>query len=159
MDYKYINQLLERYWQCETTLQEEAILRAFFSQDDVPESLMQYKALFSIQQEKEQVLGDDFDARILAMVGQQEPKQKARVVSFTHRLMPLFRAAAVVAIILTIGNAAQAPWDRGWDDPKDAYARFQELHQADSVNTLGTIQAENVTDTMKVATDAPTIVE
>ena len=93
------------------------------------------------------------------MVGQQEPKQKARVVSFTHRLMPLFRAAAVVAIILTIGNAAQAPWDRGWDDPKDAYARFQEQHQADSVNTLGTIQAENVTDTMKVATDAPTIVE
>ena len=158
MDYKYINQLLERYWQCETTLQEEAILRAFFSQDDVPESLMQYKALFSIQQEKEQALGDDFDARILAMVGQQEVK-KARVVSFTHRLMPLFRAAAVVAIILTIGNAAQAPWDRGWDDPKDAYARFQELHQADSVNTLGTIQAENVTDTMKVATDAPTIVE
>ena len=158
MDYKYINQLLERYWQCETTLQEEAILRAFFSQDDVPESLMQYKALFSIQQEKEQALGDDFDARILAMVGQQEAK-KARVVSFTHRLMPLFRAAAVVAIILTIGNAAQAPWDRGWDDPKDAYARFQELHQADSVNTLGTIQAENVTDTMKVATDAPTIVE
>ena len=159
MDYKYINQLIERYWQCETTLQEEAILRAFFSQDDVPAELHQYKALFTIQQDKEQALGDDFDARILAMVGQQEPKQKARVVSFTHRLMPLFRAAAVVAIILTIGNAAQAPWDRGWDDPKDAYARFQEQHQADSVNTLGTIQAENVTDTMKVATDAPTIVE
>ena len=159
MDYKYINQLLERYWQCETTLQEEAILRAFFSQDDVPAELQQYKALFTIQQDKEQALGDDFDARILAMVGQQESKQKAKVVSFTHRLMPLFRAAAVVAIILTIGNAAQAPWDRGWDDPKDAYARFQEQHQADSVNTLGTIQAENVTDTMKVATDAPTIVE
>ena len=31
MDYKYIEQLLERYWQCETTLQEENILRAFFS--------------------------------------------------------------------------------------------------------------------------------
>ena len=58
MDYKYINQLLERYWQCETTLQEEAILRAFFSQDDVPESLMQYKALFSIQQENEQALAE-----------------------------------------------------------------------------------------------------
>jgi hypothetical protein len=116
MDYKYINQLLERYWQCETTLQEEAILRAFFSQDDVPAELQQYKALFTIQQDKEQALGDDFDARILAMVGQQEPKQKARVVSFTHRLMPLFRAAAVVAIILTICNAAHAPWHRGWAD-------------------------------------------
>jgi hypothetical protein len=158
MDYKYIEQLLERYWKGETTLQEETILKAFFSQPDIPENLRKYCDLFAYETEKADALGDDFDARILAMVGQQEAK-KARVVSFTHRLMPLFRAAAVVAIILTIGNAAQAPWDRGWDDPKDAYARFQEQHQADSVNTLGTIQAENVTDTMKVATDAPTIVE
>ena len=30
MDYKYIEQLLERYWEGETTLQEEAILRTFF---------------------------------------------------------------------------------------------------------------------------------
>ena len=36
MDYKYINQLLERYWNCETSLEEEGILRAFFSQKDVP---------------------------------------------------------------------------------------------------------------------------
>ena len=32
MDYKYIEQLLERYWKCETTLEEEEILRMFFSQ-------------------------------------------------------------------------------------------------------------------------------
>jgi len=157
MDYKYIEQLLERYWQCETTLQEEAILRTFFSQDDVPAELEQYKALFAAQQHEE-VLGDDFDARILAMVG-QEAEPKAKVVTLTSRLMPLFRAAAVVAIILTLGNAAQAPWDRGWDDPKDAYAKFQQMHEADSVNTLGTIQAENITDTVKVTTDTPTIIE
>ena len=157
MDYKYIEQLLERYWQCETTLQEEAILRSFFSQDNVPAQLQQYKALFTLQQE-EQTLGDDFDSRILAMVG-QEDKPKAKVVSITSRLMPLFRAAAVVAIILTLGNAAQAPWDRGWDDPKDAYAKFQQQHEADSVNTLGTIQAENITDTVKVATETPTYFE
>ena len=92
------------------------------------------------------------------MVGQDE-KPKAKVVTLTSRLMPLFRAAAVVAIILTLGNAAQAPWDRGWDDPKDAYAKFQQMHEADSVNTLGTIQAENIADTVKVATDNPTIIE
>ena len=155
MDYKYIEQLLERYWQCETTLQEEAILRSFFSQDDVPAELQQYKALFT---QPKAELGDDFDARILAMVG-QESESKAKIVTLTSRLMPLFRAAAVVAIILTIGNAAQAPWDRGWDDPKDAYAKFQQLHQADSVNTLGTIQAENITDTVKIVSETPTIIE
>jgi len=36
MDYKYIEQLLERYWRCETSLQEEEILRLFFSQEEVP---------------------------------------------------------------------------------------------------------------------------
>ena len=158
MDYKYIEQLLERYWQCETTLQEEAILHTFFSQEDVPAELQQYTPLFATQK-PEEVLGDDFDARILAMVGQEENKPKAKVVTLTSRLMPLFRAAAVVAIILTIGNAAQAPWDRGWDDPKDAYAKFQQMHAADSVSTLGTIQAENITDTVKVTADTPTIIE
>ena len=35
MDYKYISQLLERYWNVETTLEEEEILKAFFRQDNV----------------------------------------------------------------------------------------------------------------------------
>ena len=47
MDYKYIEQLLERYWECETSLEEENILRTFFSQDNIPVSLLRYKSLFS----------------------------------------------------------------------------------------------------------------
>ena len=39
MDYKYINQLLDRYWKAETSLEEEEILRAFFSQDELPAEL------------------------------------------------------------------------------------------------------------------------
>ena len=39
MDYKYIKQLLERYWNCETSLEEEDILRTFFSQEDIPSEL------------------------------------------------------------------------------------------------------------------------
>ena len=33
MDYKYIEQLMDRYWECETSLEEEQILRTFFSQE------------------------------------------------------------------------------------------------------------------------------
>ena len=65
MDYKYIEQLLERYWRCETSLQEEEILRMFFSQEDIPVALVPYRSLFVYEQnEKEMdVLGDDFDQR------------------------------------------------------------------------------------------------
>ena len=52
------------------------------------------------------ILGDDFDQRILGMVQKDEPV-KARVITMRHRLMPLFKAAAVVAIFLTLGNAMQ----------------------------------------------------
>ena len=142
MDYKYIEQLLERYWQGETTLQEENILRSFFSQQDIPEHLQKYKALFTY--EKEEPLGDDFDTRILEMIGENEPK--AKTVTLISRLKPLFKAAAVVAIILTLGNAAQAPWNYGWDDPKDEYAKFREQQVADSVNMLNPVQAENLGD-------------
>ena len=144
MDYKYIEQLLERYWECKTTLQEEAILKAFFSQEDVPAELQQYKALFTYELQREETLGDDFDARILEKI-----QPTAKTVTLTSRLMPLFKAAAIVAIVLTLGNAAQAPWNYGWEDPKDAYAKYHQ-QDVDSVNTLGTIQAENVTDSVKV---------
>ena len=156
MDYKYIEQLLERYWEGETTLQEEAILRAFFSQPDMPDHLRKFQPLFSM--EKEEPLGDDFDARILDSIG-EETEPKAKIVTLASRLKPLFKAAAIVAILLTIGNAAQAPWNYGWEDPKDAYARFHQQN-TDSISTLGTIQAENLTDSAKVSTtDAPTFYE
>ena len=156
MDYKYIEQLLERYWQGETTLQEEDILRSFFSQPDIPDNLRKYQPLFSLEQEEP--LGDDFDARILEMIGEEEPK--AKVVTLTSRLMPLFKAAAIVAIILTLGNAAQAPWNYGWENPKDEYAKFHQQQNADSVNMLSPVQAENLTDSaMAPKPESPQFIE
>lgn len=145
MDYKYIEQLLERYWEGETTLQEEHILRTFFSQPEIPEEFQKYQILFICQEEKEEALGDEFDARILEMTEGADPKN-AKIVILVSRLKPLFKAAAIVAILLTLGNAAQAPWNYGWDNPKDEYAKFHQ--QEDSVNMLSPIQAENVTDSL-----------
>ena len=122
MDYKYINQLLERYWAAETTLEEEEILRTFFSQTLIPAELEQYRPLFVYEQvaKKTDVLGDDFDEKMLAMIGEEalqphteekkEVRVKARTITLGQRLIPLFRAAAVVAIVLSLGQAAQVPF-------------------------------------------------
>lgn len=114
MDYKYINQLLDRYWKGETSLEEEEILRAFFSQDELPDELKPYQALFSYEmgEAKQEALGDDFDQKMMAMIEDEYTKKpnKAKVISLTKRLKPLFKAAAVVAIILTLGNAVQVPF-------------------------------------------------
>ena len=103
MDYKDIEQLLERYWQCETSVEEESVLRDFFSKEEVPAHLLRYKNLFVYQQVQQEVgLGEDFDARILAQV--ETPVVKAKRLTLTGRFIPLFKAAAVIAIILSLGN-------------------------------------------------------
>lgn len=109
MDYKYIEQLLERYWECQTTLEEETILRNFFRQEDVPASLLPYRQLFIEEDEMaNEHLGKDFQEKMLQLVGEDAPIQvcKARRISVVRRLRPFYRAAGLVAILLTIGNAA-----------------------------------------------------
>jgi|LAHS01.1.fsa_nt_gb hypothetical protein len=122
MDYKYIKQLLERYWRCETSLEEEDILRAFFSQDNVPAELLRYKALFNYeeQQSADDVLDAGFDDRLMAIIEEQRPV-KARIITMTQRLTPLFKAVAVVAIILTLGNAMQVPFSHNNKDIMSSY--------------------------------------
>lgn len=111
MDYKYIEQLLERYWRCETSLQEEEILRSFFSQESVPPTLLSYRALFTYAtSSQKEVLDEEFDQKVLAQIKEEKPV-KARVITIRQRLVPLFKAAAVVAIVLTIGNAIQNAFD------------------------------------------------
>ena len=120
MDYKYINQLLDRYWKGETSLEEEEILRAFFSQDELPAELKPYQALFSYEmgEAKQEALGDDFNRKMMAMIEDEYAKEpnRAKVVSLTDRLKPLFKAAAIVAIFLTLGNALQVPFQNNAED-------------------------------------------
>ena len=122
MDFKYIEQLLERYWRCETSLEEEAQLRAFFTKEEIPEHLLRYKDLFVYQQfQQEEHLGADFDARMLAEI--EVPVVKAKRMTLTARFMPLFKAAAVVAVVLSLGNVMQHSF----------YSDIKEVAAADTI--------------------------
>jgi len=140
MDNKYIETLLERYFNAETSLEEESILRAYFSQETLPADMEQWRPLFTAA--ADEVLGDDFDVRIMEAIAREErPVVKAREITLTQRLKPLFKAAAIVAIILSLGNAAQAPWDNSWNNNQlDEYASYQ--YELDSVAATNPIQAE-----------------
>lgn len=123
MDSKYIEQLLKRYWQCETSLEEEAQLRAFFSGSDVPAHLLRYKELFVYEQLQQEVhLGEDFDARVLAEI--EVPVVKAKRLTLAARFIPLFKAAAVVATILSLGNVMQ-------------HSFFSDVKEVASADTIG----------------------
>ncbi len=136
MDYKYIEQLLDKYFECQTTLEEEQILRAFFAQENVPAHLLQYRELFVSQAfgKNAESLGTDFDERILSIIGAEKKKEEvkhvvARKVSLNKRLRPLYKAAACVAVVLAIGQAAQMPYYKSEAEQQESLARSLEQLQ------------------------------
>lgn len=146
MDYKYIEQLLERYWECQTTLEEEGILQMFFAQDSVPAHLLPYRVLFIAEREERRQtrLGKDFDERLMRLAEQDAPV-KAVSISLSQRLRPFFRAAAVIAIILTLGSAVQRALE---PDEADVTAQrsFSTLtKQGPSVAVSDSVRKDSVT--------------
>ena len=97
MDYKYIEQLLEHYWNCETSAEEEQILRIFFQQKEIPLHLRTYQPLFSYQKKAEDVkLGEDFDQRILQEI--ERPVVKARHLTLYTRCCPSAASGTVPCV-------------------------------------------------------------
>ncbi len=106
MDYKYIEQLIDRYFEGETTLEEEHILRDFFSQGQVPQHLEIWQPLFqSVASLAAEHLDEHFDRRLLERVG--ETHVTAQRITLQRRLQPLFKAAAFVAFAIVIGSAIE----------------------------------------------------
>lgn len=143
MDYKYIEQLLDRYWECQTTLAEERILREFFAQDNLPEHLQEYRAIFTQQPDAEAQLPEDFDQRILRLV-EAENVVHAERNPMRLRLAPFYKAAAIVAVAFTVFSAAQhafkpsdkvdydyAAYKDTYSDPQVAYP-----HVAEALRTM-----------------------
>lgn len=137
LDYKYIEQLLERYFECDTTLEEECILRSFFAQktEQVPTHLLTYRQIFREQQLSncEEMLGTDFDRKVLAAIGQEERHQpmhvKIRRITMSRQLRPLYKAAACVAVVLSLVQAAQMPYNDAATEQREDFARSIEMLQ------------------------------
>lgn len=170
MDYKYIEQLLERYWECQTTLEEEAILRNFFAQSDIPARLLPYRDLFQAEEEMaSERLGDDFDEKLMNRIGEVCGNVKCQMpdvsalpsrLTLAQRLAPFYRAAAIVAVVLTIGMASQQGFQHNSDEETATTGTLSALTpEADSIH-LFTDMPEPVQQTEAVlsAPQADTLV-
>ncbi len=97
MDSKHIEQLLEKYWNAETSLEEEQELHRFFQGTDVPENLKETAALFRyFETEKSRGLNENFDAAVTKQIRQ---RHGGKIVSMTN-WFSIARVAAGVAVIV-----------------------------------------------------------
>ncbi|WP_294083641.1 hypothetical protein [Proteiniphilum sp. UBA5384] len=100
MNREKIDSLLEKYWNCETSVQEEEELQRFFSYGDVPEELGQYIPLFSyIRNEQSVTLSNNFNEKLQQALETQSKKRYITIRIFT----PLLRIAVSVLLLIAVG--------------------------------------------------------
>ncbi|MFZ5971337.1 MAG: hypothetical protein ACOYXA_07070 [Bacteroidota bacterium] len=123
MDSKQLEQLLEKYWNCETTLEEELNLRAYFQRNDVPDNLRETAALFRyFENEKSKALNESFNKVVTKKIKKRQGGKLVSMVSWVQ----MARVAAGIAVVVAAGYfirqevRKQYPEDT-YSDPKLAF--------------------------------------
>ncbi len=124
MDSKRIEELLAKYWECETSLEEEKELRAFFQSTQIPEKFKESASLFQYFEAQRKISLNDvaFDAAVI----KQTHLKKSKSVSLFYNSM---RIAAGIAVLMVavwfvrteIRETTSPEQVDTYDDPKLAF--------------------------------------
>ena len=100
-DYSKIDEVLERYWLCQTSVEEEQMLQDFFLHStDIPTHLLTYQSLFEYRDAKQaEKLPGDFEDKILQKIDVQPKRKKIYYLR-------AIRVAAGIALLISLGLTA-----------------------------------------------------
>lgn len=152
MNSKSVIQLLEKYWNCETSPEEERMLRVFFSGENVPADLQKYRSLFVWKNKQRKVKSEK------NLLGNLKKP-------LVFRLYPILKSAAAVLLILTISISIYTHYQQEkmldrifsetYSNPEDALMEtkkvivkvssvldLKELNPEDSINSTSKIITE-----------------
>ena len=106
MDSKKIEALLEKYWSCETSLEEEQILKEYFLSKDVDEEFSNSSVLFQYysKEKKKQAEHILSDKDIMNLVQSEGDKRTAgETKKDNQHYLPKFGMLSKIAAVLVIG--------------------------------------------------------
>ncbi|HOI32361.1 MAG: hypothetical protein PHG67_03335 [Bacteroidales bacterium] len=146
MNYEAINQLIEKYFEGLTTLEEEKMLRKYFEQEDLPKDQLALKPLFNLNKEKPVLKNKQFDAGIETQLTDHRSE-----LGKTFRWPLVATAAAIVLLFFSLFDFNRSSgFEDTFNDPTEAYAhaskalQFVGLKLSDGMNA--TIMAETKLD-------------
>ena len=95
MNSREAEDLLNRYWRCETSLEEENELRQFFLKEEVPEHLIKFQKMFQyLHDQRVAALDESFDLKLMEKINDTKTRNIPRMSSTWYKV-----AAAVILIL------------------------------------------------------------
>ncbi len=115
MDYNNIKQILEKYWEGETSLQEENLLQEYFNSDDVVEELKDVQPMFQYfkVEQTTRIENPKFDEQLLAQLEERVIKPMRPVYNRRNRIIRLVASAAAIIFITFSGLFIYQEMDKG----------------------------------------------
>lgn len=156
MDSKQIENLLEKYWNCETSLEEEQQLRDYFSNEAIPESLKETATLFRYfeLQKKQQLSDPSFDATVVKEIKGASPKGRR-----VHLYYNYARIAAGVAVLAAATYFIRQEVRKSYpqevvDTYSDPKLAFEETKKALMMISKGFGKAQRETEKIRIFNEA-----
>lgn len=98
MDSEKCKELLEKYWACETSLEEEEQLREYFRRQELPDSVQEAATLFRyFDEQKIRKVEPHFEHTVLQRIKKTSQATTGKMRNFFYSTM---RMAAGVAVLL-----------------------------------------------------------
>ncbi len=139
MDYKiaHIEALLQKYWQGETSRQEEDILKRFFTEGPVPPHLQSYVPIFAffIQGQQQNICEKEFSKKIVSKIESRKATTLPKPRKIKYPLKNIFRLAAGFVLLATFfflqplsrkNKAASTQLSDTCESPQQAYQKARE---------------------------------
>ena len=157
MDSKKIEELVKKYWDCETSLEEEQQLREYFRGNDMPEHMRETASLFRYFDEQKSILVEpQFENRVVKKIKSTKHNNGGRVISIVKNSL---RIAAGIAVLLVsiyfvrqeIRTGNPVAVEDTYDDPHQA---FEETKRALMMISKGFGSAEQQAKKINVFNEA-----
>ena len=154
MDFNRVEILLERYWNCASTVEEEKELKSLLNSADVPDNLQDSAALFKyFEQQKRATLDEKFDQVIVDKIKRQHSPIVRKLNSSFQNYM---KVAAAVLVVLAASFIFRMEYWQGekpkmllvedtFQTPEEAYAETKKAFMliAEKMNS-GRKQAQKI---------------
>ena len=156
MDSKHFEILLEKYWKCETSLEEEKELRNFFKGDSIPDSMKEATELFRYfeAQQQQVVMDHSFEDGIKKQITSHRPK--AKVVKLMYNTARI--AAGLVVVVAATYFVRQEIRKSYPQEVVDTYSdpklAFEETKRALMMISKGFGKAQRETSKIKMFNEA-----
>ncbi len=156
MDSKTIAALLEKYWNAETTLEEEQQLREYFVGANVPDDMQETAALFRfLDAEKNKTLNENFETHVTKHLHRRREGKIISMVSFKNIARIAAGIFVVVAATYFIRQEVRKSYPQELQDTyTDPQMAFEETKKALQMISNSFGKAKHETEKIKMFNEA-----